>query len=160
MKWSAPSFTYHGILCGMAAFKRYCAFAFWKSALLAPAGDRKGQAVMEQLGRMATLAELPPKRVLAGYLRKAMQLNASGIKLERPRPPKRKPVVVPADLRRALARNRQARTTFASFSPSHRREYVEWITEAKQDETRERRLSQAVAWMAEGKARNWKYQKS
>ena len=63
----------------------------------------------------------------------------------------------PPDLAAALKKNAQARATFDGFSPSHKKEYIEWIVEAKRDETRQRRLSQAIEMLAEGKTRNWKY---
>jgi uncharacterized protein YdeI (YjbR/CyaY-like superfamily) len=157
-KWSSPHFLYHGMLCGMAAFKQHCSFGFWKGALIVPAGDRSSDG-MGQFGRIGTLSELPPKKVLAGYIKKAMQLNEAGIKIERPKAKRKQPVVVPEALRRALSRNKAARTTFEGFSPSQQREYVEWITEAKNQDTRERRLETAIEWMAEGKPRNWKYMK-
>jgi uncharacterized protein YdeI (YjbR/CyaY-like superfamily) len=157
-KWSCPHFLYHGMLCGMAAFKEHCAFGFWKGSLVVPAGDR-GADAMGQFGRITKVSELPPKRLLIGYLRKAMQLNEQGVNLQRARPRAKRPVVVPDVLRRALSRNKTARSTFENFSPSHQREYVEWISEAQTAETRQRRLDTAIGWMAEGKPRHWKYLK-
>ncbi|HXE57413.1 MAG TPA: YdeI/OmpD-associated family protein [Gemmatimonadales bacterium] len=159
IKWGAPAFMYHGMLCGMAAFTRHCSFGFWKGALVVNGTRAKAGEAAGQFGRITAIADLPARRVLAGYVRKAMRLNEAGAKA--PRPPKRpKPrLVVPPDLRAALAQNPRARATFERFSPSHRREYVEWITEAKREETRRRRLATAIAWLAEGKPRNWKYMK-
>jgi uncharacterized protein YdeI (YjbR/CyaY-like superfamily) len=61
------------------------------------------------------------------------------------------------DLLTALRKDKQALTTFESFSYSHKKEYVEWITEAKREETRNSRLRTAIEWMANGKPRHWKY---
>lgn len=157
MKWNAPTFMYKGMLCGMAAFKQHCAFGFWKGSLVVDSGDGDGPSA-GQFGRIDTLEQLPPRRVLAGYIEKAMRLNEEGVKAQ----PKSTPrvvagVEVPDDLTAALARNEAARATFEGFSPSHKREYVEWLTEAKKDETRKRRLETAVQWMSEGRERNWKY---
>ena len=157
-KWSFPHFLYHGMLCSMAAFKEHCSFGFWKGALIVPAGDR-GEDAMGQFGRITRLSELPSKRVLAGFIKKAMQLNEQGVKVTRAKPQPKRPVVVPEALQRALSGNRAARTTFKNFSPSHQREYVEWIGEAKSEETRQRRLKTAIEWIAEGKSQNWKYLK-
>lgn len=157
-KWSAPHFMYHGMLCGMAAFKEHCSFGFWKGALIVPAGERS-EAAMGQFGRISRLSELPPKQVLIGYIKKAMQLNEKGVKVTRSKPQPRGPVVVPEALQRALSGNKAARSAFNNFSPSHQREYVEWISEAKSTETRQRRLETAIGWIAEGKSRNWKYVK-
>jgi len=128
---------------------------------------------MGQFGRITKLSDLPSKKVLAGYLKTAMKLNDEGVKppwLERRNAvkaaqtvtaakaaKKAKPATVPADLAKALKGNATARAGFEKFPPSHRREYVQWITEAKREETRRRRVETAVAWMAEGKPRNWRY---
>lgn len=159
MKWSFPHFQYEGMLCAMASFKAHCTFAFWKGALVVDRGGENAERAMGQFGRITSLAELPPKRVLAGYVREAMRLNEEGVKAPRRAPTKTKqPVVVPDDLAAALRRNRKASATFDAFSASHRREYVQWITEAKREETRARRVETAVEWLAEGKSRNWKYE--
>ena len=74
--------------------------------------------------------------------------------------PKKTPEVqVPDYFLAALKKNKKALATFEAFSPSHRREYVAWVVEAKQEATRQKRLAQAVEWLAEGKSRNWKYER-
>lgn len=155
VKWGAPYFDYKGPICGMAAFKRHCAFVFWKDTLVIE--DPRDDA-MGQLGRIESLSDLPSKKTLTAWLKKAAKLNEEGVKaprsVRRPKPP----LEVPADLEKALAKNSRARKAFEAFSPSHRREYVEWIEEAKREETRRKRLATAIDWMAEGKSRNWKYQ--
>jgi uncharacterized protein YdeI (YjbR/CyaY-like superfamily) len=156
-KWSHPHFLYHGMLCGMAAFKRHCTFGFWKGALVVPADH--AEEAMGQFGRITRLSDLPPRQVLLRYLKKAMQLNEAGVKLKRAAPKPKGAVVVPPELKRGLRRNARARTTFEEFSPSHQGEYIEWISEAKSDATRQRRLDSAIKWMEEGKSRNWKYLK-
>jgi uncharacterized protein YdeI (YjbR/CyaY-like superfamily) len=161
MKWSMPHFMYNGMLCGMASFKQHCTFGFWKGALVVGQGPAAEQA-MGQFGRITRLADLPSKRVIAGYIKEAMRLNDAGVKSPTRSAAARtaKPELpVPDYLAAALRRNRKARATFEGFTPSHRREYVEWITEAKGEDTRQRRLETAIAWMAEGKPRHWKYMK-
>jgi uncharacterized protein YdeI (YjbR/CyaY-like superfamily) len=161
MKWSFPHFEYKGMLCGMAAFKQHATFGFWKGSLVMPeaAGGEAAKDGMGHFGKMASLADLPAKKVLTGYIKKAMALNDEGIKVERKPKPAPKPVKVPADLTAALGKSKKARTAFDAFPPSHKREYIEWITEAKADETRARRIKQAVEWIGEGKSRNWKYER-
>jgi len=169
MKWSFPNFLYHGMFCSMAAFKEHCAFNFWKGELVLGAKGRGAEKAMGQFGRLRAISDLPPKKVLAGYLKTAMKLNEEGVK-----PPwllKRnaaksakaskpaKPEAIPADLAKALKGNAAARAAFAKFPPSHRREYVQLITGAKREETRRRRLEKAIALIAEGKPQNWKYEK-
>ncbi len=163
LKWGAPSFEYKGLLGGMVAFKRHVAFGFWKSRLIVDFektfGREPGASSMR--ARVESVGELPTKRVLVAFVREAKRLNDEGVKDPKLSRPKKRPrVVMPADLKAALAENARARATFAAFSDSHRREYVEWITEAKRQETRDRRLATALLWLAEGKARNWKYEKS
>jgi uncharacterized protein YdeI (YjbR/CyaY-like superfamily) len=155
-----PHFDYKGMVCGMAAFKEHCAFGFWKEKLVFE-GEKvpvNGEsAAMGTFGRITSIADLPAKSVLARYVKRAVALNESGIKSARRRPAKKAPVKVPADLAAAFKRNAKAKTALENFSPSQRREYVEWLTEAKRPETRAKRLAQAIKWMAEGKPRNWKY---
>jgi hypothetical protein len=152
VKWGMPHFDYEGVLCGMAAFKEHCAFGFWNRALKIPG---KGGA-MGQFGCIKSLSDLPGDKVIVGYVREAARLNETGEKVG-PIRRKLKPLPVPAELRAALKENPAALARFESFSPSHRREYNEWIGEAKTDQTRRNRTETAIAWIAEGKSRNWKY---
>jgi uncharacterized protein YdeI (YjbR/CyaY-like superfamily) len=161
LKWRTPSFEYEGLLGGMAAFKAYVTFGFWKSALMADFhATYSGRPRATMFGeRVESLAGLPARTVLIDYVREARRLNEEGVQEPRPARPKRPiRVAVPPDLAAALARNARAGSTFASFAPSHRRDYVEWVTEAKREETRKRRVATAVEWLAEGKRRNWKYE--
>jgi uncharacterized protein YdeI (YjbR/CyaY-like superfamily) len=153
IKWGLPAFEYHGILGGMAAFKAHCAFNLWKGSLL----GAKNRDAMGQFGRITSLSDLPKDSVLVGYVREAARMNAEGVKVQRQPKAPRKPLPTPPDLASALKKNAKARATFEGFSPSHKREYVEWITEAKTEETRKKRLGTAIDWMAEGKPRMWKY---
>ena len=160
MKWSFPHFMYKGMLCSMASFKEHAAFGFWKGSLVLGADSRNAEA-MGQLGRLTAVADLPSKSVLAGYIRKAVALNDEGVKVARVgRSATPKALRVPADLASALNKSKKAHAAFAAFSPSHKREYLEWISEAKSADTRARRLQTAIEWMAEGKPRNWKYMRA
>jgi uncharacterized protein YdeI (YjbR/CyaY-like superfamily) len=159
IKWSMPHFDYKGMMCGMAAFKEHCAFGFWKTELILDRDKQKEKPGMGAFGSIKSLDDLPNEKTLIGYVKKAAALNDAGIKVPgRAQPKKRAPIPVPDDLAAALKKNTKARQTFDSFSPSHRREYLEWITEAKREETRRERLEKTMRWLAEGKARNWKYQ--
>ena len=161
LKWGVPSFEYKGMLGGMAAFKAHVTFGFWKSRLMEDL-DRlfaRGPKASAMGVKIESLADLPAKKILVTYVKEARRLNDEGLK-EPKRSAPRKPVrvVVPADLERALARNPKARAAFEGFPPSHRREYVEWITEAKREETRRKRLETTLEWLVAGKRRNWKYE--
>lgn len=160
IKWGMPTFLYAGgILCGMAAFKQHATFGFWKHALVMGEGaERDG---MGSFGRMTSVRDLPPKKDLVPLIRKAMKLNEQGVRTQQARKPAtpRPAPTVPADFAAALRANAAAKETFERFAPSHRREYIEWLEEAKREETRKKRLAQAVEWLAEGKQRNWKYMK-
>ena len=160
IKWGFPNFTYRDrIRTGMAAFKAHCSIGFWHGAAAVGAAHAKDGA-MGDLGRVASLQDLPAPAEQQAILRRAMRLIEDGVKA---RPAKaaapRPPLATPDDLGAALQANAAARATFEAFPPSQQREYIEWIVEAKQTATREKRLAQAIAWMAEGKRRNWKYER-
>ena len=161
MKWSFPHFLFGGgILCSMAAFKEHCTFGFWKGKLMKKlATTKKSEQGMGQYGRMTTFGDLPDDKTIMAQIQEAAQLNAAGIKVSRPKPKPKKPLRIPTYFNAALKGNPKAFTTFQNFSPSHQREYVDWITEAKTEATRQKRLATALAWLAEGKSRNWKYEK-
>jgi uncharacterized protein YdeI (YjbR/CyaY-like superfamily) len=164
MKWSRPTFDHHGIMCGMAAFKEHCTLHFWKAALLTLDGrplSASGQmeSGTAQFGRLTSVKDLPARSKLLKLVRDAARLNEDGIVVARAPHAAPKPVEVPRELSVALRRNAAARAAFEAFPPSHKREYVEWIVEAKTAETRDRRIQTALAQMAEGKSRHWKYQR-
>jgi uncharacterized protein YdeI (YjbR/CyaY-like superfamily) len=160
LKWSMPHFDYKGVMCGMAAFKEHCAFGFWKADLILDRSDGE-KSGMGSFGCIKSLADLPNEKTLIGYVKKAAALNEAGIKAPgRAQPKKRAPLPVPPYFAAALKKNAKARKTFGNLSPSHRREYLEWVTEAKREETRNQRLATSIKWLSEGKSRNWKYQPS
>jgi hypothetical protein len=161
MKWSFPHFDYKGVLCGMAAFKEHCTFGFWKGSLLNIGGiAAKSTDAMGQFGRIRSIDDLPPEKQLVALVRQAARLNDEGVKVERrPRGTKPMPAAPPAFLK-ALRANKKAFAAYEGFSASHRREYLEWITEAKTDATQDRRIATAIEWLAEGKSRNWKYERA
>jgi uncharacterized protein YdeI (YjbR/CyaY-like superfamily) len=156
MKWNFPHFMYHGMLCGVAAFKEHCAFGFWKSDLILDKTRLADRDAMGQFGRITSIKELPSPKMLVGYVKKAMELNEAGIKSPR-KSVRKPPAAVPDDLALALKKNRKAAATFAGFSTTQQREYIDWITEAKREDTRTKRLATTIEWLAEGKQRNWKY---
>ena len=157
IKWGMPTFMHAGgILCGMAAFKKHVSFGYWKHALVV--GDGSAQEGMGSYGKMASLKDLPPKKTLLAHIRKAAKLNEDGVKAPAQRKSAKPFPQEPDDLVAALRKNKAAQATYEAFPPSCKREYVEWITEAKREETRAKRLAQALEWMAEGKRRNWKYE--
>jgi len=154
LKWSSPSFMYHGILCGFAGFKAHAMFGFWKHDLL----FKTKLTGAGSFGRITSMDDLPPKREIIALIKKAMVLNEKGVKapVKHDRPPK--PALrTPADFSVALKKNKKAAANYDAFSPSAKRDYVEWITDAKTDATRTKRLATAVEWIAEGKKRMWKY---
>ena len=157
MKWSFPHFMYKGMLASMASFKAHCAFGFWKGSLLFDDGQASREA-MGHLGRITSLKDLPSDRALSGYLKKAARLNDEGVQSARPkRPTQKRELSIPEEFATAIAKNRKARATFDGFTYSHRKEYVDWIAEAKTAGTRQRRIRLALEWMADGKSRHWKY---
>lgn len=163
IKWGFPHFMTHGEnLCNMAAFKQHCSFGFWKAAIME---DPQGlltvmeKAGMGHLGKIASLQDLPPDKTLLSYLREADRLNREGIRLPAKPASEKKELAVPPALAAALKKNKTAAKVFAGASYSFRKEYTEWVEGARTDATRDKRIAQALEWIAEGKGRNWKYQK-
>lgn len=163
IKWSFPHFDYKGMMCSMAAFKQHCAFGFWKASLMKEKKlmqNAKSESAMGHLGKITSLKDLPKDKILLSYIKEAKKLNDEDIKLPSKNSVKtKKEIVVPEYFIKALKKNNSAFKTFENFSPSHKKEYVEWITEAKTDETKNKRIAAAIEWLAEGKPRNWKYMK-
>jgi uncharacterized protein YdeI (YjbR/CyaY-like superfamily) len=162
LKWGHPFFMYKGPLCMSPAFKKHCSFGYWGwkvvQAKVNEAEGTKGNS-LEKMGRITSLKDLPTDKKLIGYIKLAARLKDEGIKTRpRPKPKVRTELVVPECLAAALKKNKQARETFENFSYSHKKEYIEWIADAKSEETRNRRLATAMEWLTEGKSRNWKYQ--
>jgi hypothetical protein len=159
MKWSFPHFDYKGMMCSMAAFKQHCAFNFWKQALLEASAFPAEKTAMGSFGRITSLEDLPNDKTLKKLIVDAARLNEEGVKVSKTVSKEKKELVVPDILTGALATNALAAETFNNFPYSKKKEYVEWITEAKTDATRDKRLATTIEWLAEGKARNWKYEK-
>lgn len=162
LKWSMPAFMYRGgILCQMAAFKEHATFGFWKGALVTEVSSDKTAA--GQFGRLTSVKDLPSKKDMTRFIKRAMELSENGTPTKRPlestpkKVPKKMPPM-PDYFMAAIRKNKKALATYEGFSPSMQREYIEWVTDAKGEDTRARRIAQAVEWMAEGKSRNWKYQ--
>jgi uncharacterized protein YdeI (YjbR/CyaY-like superfamily) len=163
MKWSMPHFDYKGVMAGMSAFKKHCAFGFWKASIMNdPTGALalKDREAMGNFDRITNLKDLPPDKVIIALVKEAARLNAEGIKVEKkPAPKEKKDFVVPDYFTEALKKNKAAHVNFEAFSYSKKKDYVEWVTEAKTEATRDKRLATAVEWISEGKGRNWKYEK-
>jgi uncharacterized protein YdeI (YjbR/CyaY-like superfamily) len=161
MKWSVPHFEHKGVLGSMSAFKEHVNWIFWKGKLMSdPLGiiSPAGESSMTGL-KLRDVKELPKEKDMVAYVREAIRLNEEGVKIERAPRQERGEAEVPPELAAALKKNAAAKKAFEAFPPSHRREYIEWITEAKQDATRQKRLAQTIEWLAEGKSRNWKYER-
>jgi uncharacterized protein YdeI (YjbR/CyaY-like superfamily) len=161
IKWGFPNFDYHGIMCSMASFKQHCAFGFWKSRLMndfEKVLNPGGKTAMGHFGQLKSVTDLPADNILLQYIKEAARLNEEGIKAKRKaRPAVKAKLIVPAFFKKALSKNKKALATFEGFSYSNKKDYVEWITEAKTEATREKRMATTIEWLAEGKIRNWKY---
>ena len=151
IKWNSPFYEHKGILLTTPAFKKHCALIFWKGRLFL--GKERAN-----FRRITSLADLPGDKILTGWIKKAVELNEAGIKTPARAKSKAMKPVVPDFFLAALKKNKKALVAFGNFSPSCQREYVEWLTEAKREETRAQRLQTAIKWIATGKSRNWKYQ--
>jgi uncharacterized protein YdeI (YjbR/CyaY-like superfamily) len=164
IKWRMPFFEYNGVnLCYIAAFTRHCALGFWNSGMLRDPEKvlrTKEKESAGNLGPITSVKDLPSDKILISLIKEAAALNGLSIKKPGRVPAAPKPELpVPAALAAALKKNKKAGAAFEAFAPSHRREYMEWITEAKTEETRDKRVATTLEWLVEGKSRNWKYQK-
>lgn len=165
IKWGAPAFECNGPICIIAGFKKHCVLAFSKGELIEdPDGyllstKANGGPAMGQLGRIESMKDIPPVKILSEFIRQAVKLNEAGVKVPKRKPTVEKDVVVPEILAKALSKNKKAKAVFDAFTPSCKKEYTSWIAEAKTEPTREKRTAQAIEWMAAGKKRNWKYEK-
>ena len=163
IKWGFPNYLYKGILCNMAAFNEHCSFGFWKAALMSDPHKlfpKKGNTGMGDFGRITSMTDLPPDKTVIAYIKEAMKLNEEGTSVpKKERGDGAKTLNVPSYFVKALERNKKARETFEGFSYSMKREYVDWVTDAKTDATRDKRLATSLEWLAKGKTRNWKYEK-
>lgn len=163
IKWSMPHFEYKGsIFCRFAAFKHHCSFGFWLGDSMNL--DGKVEEAMGQFGRISSLADLPKDTMFGKLIVQAQKLHDAGTKSPIQKRNERnanvkKELDIPVAFSEALQSNPAARKTFEAFSYSNKKDYVEWYVEAKTDATRSKRLAQAIEWMAEGKRRNWKYEK-
>lgn len=157
IKWGMPFFTYKGQnLANMAAFKGHAAFGFWHDKV---ARDGASDEAMGQFGKIATLADLPPDAEIATLIASAMALIDAGDKPRSgPKPPK-PPLPIPPAFQAALDADPAALAVWSAFPPGKIRDYCEWIGEAKSDATRDKRIATALEWIAQGKGRNWKYEK-
>jgi uncharacterized protein YdeI (YjbR/CyaY-like superfamily) len=165
MKWSFPHFTYKGpgdrtpkILCSMASFKQHCAFGFWYANNTTT--NQQAAPAMGQYGRIASLEDLPSDKTLVKQIKEAVKVHDAGVKPRvAAKPAEQKALEIPDYLTAALKKNKEALATFKQFNYTNKKEYVDWITGAKTEETCKKRLATAVDWMSEGKVRHWKYQK-
>jgi uncharacterized protein YdeI (YjbR/CyaY-like superfamily) len=158
IKWGSPFFMHKGILCFMAAFKAHCAFGFWKRKLLV--AREKTEVARGEFGHIKSPADLPSDRELVALIRNAVALNDAGVK--KPASCKSaagRKLVVPEYFQTALEKNKAARGVFEKFNYTRKKDYVDWIVEAKRAETREKRIDTALQWLATGKSRNWKYER-
>ena len=160
IKWGSPFVDYKSqMMCAVAAFKQHCALIFWKAPLIAGL-PRNGDKSRGSFGHITSVQDLPPKTQFNGFLKAAMKLNDAGITVKRPKAGTKPESSVPKELAAALETNKKANAAFANFPPSHRRDYCEWVSEAKREETKAKRVAQAVEWIAERKSRNWKYERA
>ena len=163
IKWGFPFFLHHGILGGMSAFKQHCAFILWKgSSLPDPEGifDKEREEGMGHLGRITDVSQLPTQKIFKAYLMEVAKRNEAdrqSPKRSMPKSKGKKELKIPDELSQALKKNKKAAKAFEAFSPSNKKEYADWIVEAKAESTRSSRLKTAMEWIEEGKPRNWTY---
>jgi uncharacterized protein YdeI (YjbR/CyaY-like superfamily) len=163
IKWGFPNFMYQGaILCSVASFKQHCSFGFWKASLMSDPHrffSSNPKPAMGNFGQLKNKKDLPTEKILISYIKEAMTLNENQVKASS-KPVVKKDLTVPDFFKKALNKNKTALKIFDSFSYTNKKEYVDWLAEAKTEETRNKRILLAIEWIKEGKIRNWKYIKS
>ena len=163
VKWGMPFFDYKGPVCMMASFKQHLGFGFWKASRLNdPNGLVKGgddEAAAGSFGRIEKMEDLPPAEALKDFVLQIIAINESGIKEPKKAATPKAEIAMPDDFSNLLSGNPKALEHFFNFSPSKKKEYLEWIVESKSEATRQKRMEQALEWISEGKSRNWKYQR-
>lgn len=161
IKWGMPCFDYKGPIIGLASFKAHVALGFWKASIMKDKDvllKKENKGTMGNLGKISSLKELPKDSTIIKWVKEAAKLNEDGVKVDKKT--KSKPeLTAPPYMMKAINGDKKAKETWAKFAPSHKREYTEWITEAKTEETREKRMATMLEWLAEGKQKHWKYQK-
>ena len=161
IKWLFPHFIYKGNLCSMAAFKEHCSFTFWKGEIMTDPEnimEQVGKTAMGQFGKITSLKDLPSKATFIKYIHEAMRLNDEGISVPK-KPSKASNFTIHPNFKKALKKNKASNTFFESLSPSNKKDYAEWIMDAKTETTRDKRINTAIEWLGEEKPRNWKYMK-
>ncbi|WP_435522928.1 YdeI/OmpD-associated family protein [Chryseobacterium indoltheticum] len=162
IKWKFPTFMYKGkILCSMVSFKAYCSMGFWLHDEMKTIKNLETDVEKTNMfdpGKITKLKNLPSKPQLKKIIFEAMELTDMGVTLKRAAPTKTE-TAIPDDFKSTLDQNKKALEVFQKASPSFRKEYINWITEAKTETTRNKRMEQAIEWISEGKGRNWKYEK-
>ncbi|MDQ0066575.1 YdeI/OmpD-associated family protein [Chryseobacterium lathyri] len=162
IKWKFPTFMYKGkILCSITSFKQYCSLGFWlhqEMKTLKEIETTAKESSMFSLGKLTKMEDLPPKLQLKKAIQEAMELTDMGVTMKRAAPAKTE-TAIPDYFEKVLKQNKKALKIFEEKSPSFRKEYINWIAEAKTESTRNKRMEQSLEWIAEGKSRNWKYEK-
>jgi len=163
IKWGFPHFVYNGLLCSMASFKHHCAFVLWKASAMSDSRkllSKVGKTAMGNFGRLKSVNNLPSDKTIIGYIKEAAWLNDEGVKVHsRSKTVEKKLLKVPQYFKKALGKNRKALQMFEGFSYTNKKDYIDWLVEAKTEETRDKRLVNSIAWLSKGKTRNWKYVK-
>jgi uncharacterized protein YdeI (YjbR/CyaY-like superfamily) len=157
MKWSMPAYIVGGkILLITAAFKAHAALNFWRGQELR--GDTANAEAMGQFGKLTSVADLPPDGELHRLIKEAAKVAKNAPAPRKTKHAPKPPPQMHPDFAAALSKAPKAKAALDGFPPSAQRDYLEWISEAKQDATRHKRIATAVEWLSEGKRRNWKYE--
>ncbi|REJ81923.1 MAG: hypothetical protein DWQ44_13480 [Bacteroidetes bacterium] len=163
IKWGMPHFVHDGIVCSMASFKEHCVFVLWKGDLISDvknSANKSGEKGMGQFGRIRSLKDLPSDSTMIKWIKEGVRLNKEGVPIKKTSPAEAiKKNEVPGYMLKEIKKSKKALKVFNEFPPSHKKEYIEWITDAKTDATREKRMTQMMEWLEEGKSKNWKYMK-
>ncbi|MCB0792148.1 MAG: DUF1801 domain-containing protein [Flavobacteriales bacterium] len=161
-RWNGPHFDRNGIMLGMSAHKTCVSIWFHKGALLKDPrrlfeplekDEAKGMRVYK-----LKESDAIDEKAFTELVKQAVKLNEDGVKLSEAKPA-RKTLVVPPELESVLKKDQHAMTNWEGFSYSKKKDYIEWVTDAKREETRKRRIAQAFQLIRDGLALNERYEK-
>jgi len=159
VKWGSPCYTYDGKnVVGLASFKSYVGLWFHqgvllqdKNSVLITAGDGTTKALRQW--RMTFAGDIKPS-VIKRYVEEAIKLAKEGKAIK---PDRARPVVIPPELKRALRREKGATAAFSNMRLGLRREFSDYIADAKRTETKLSRIAKILPMIIAGVGLNDKY---
>lgn len=162
IKWGAPVYVFQGKnIVGLAAFKKYFGLWFFQGALLKDkqkvfvnAQEGKTKAMMQW--RFYALEEIKTD-LIKDYVLEAIENVKQGKEIKPVRRNKKSKLIIPPELLNTLDENRELKEKFETFTESKKREFAEYIIDAKRSTTKASRLQKIIPMILRGEGLNDKY---